>query len=248
MRTTRNPRTGLICLGTVALLALGPLAGTAGAEPEWGFFLNDSWDATANHVFKYGRTTDEVLIGDWDGDGTDSISVRRGDRFYVSNEPRGGEAERVFVYGRPGDTVLVGDWNGDGKDTLAVRRGAQYHVRNELSGGPADRVVTYGRAGDDVVVGDWDGDGEDTFAVRRGKTFYVKNAIAGGEADRVFQYGREGDIGRVDDEVLVGDWDGDGKDTLGVRRGAFRASVVAVTDADIGSSWRPGCPVAPAQL
>src|SRR5699024_6045261 len=56
-------------------------------SPAWGFFLNDSWGATANHVFKYGRTTDEVLIGDWDGDGTDSITVRRGDRFYVSNEP-----------------------------------------------------------------------------------------------------------------------------------------------------------------
>lgn len=287
MRTTRNSRTGLISLGTLALLAVGPLPGAASAEPEWGFFLNDSWDATANHVFKYGRTTDEVLIGDWDGDGTDSITVRRGDRFYVSNEPRGGAAERVFVYGRPGDVVLVGDWNGDGRDTLAVRRGAQYHVKNDLRGGPADRVVTYGRAGDDVVVGDWDGDGRDSLAVRRGKTFYVKDAIAPGDADRAFPYGREGDTvlagdwdgdgedtfavrrgkhyhvkdslgpgtadwtvayGRVDDEVLVGDWNGDGKDTLGVRRGAFHASIVAVTDAEIGSSWRPGCPVAPSQL
>ncbi|WP_226924845.1 discoidin domain-containing protein, partial [Georgenia satyanarayanai] len=35
----------------------------------YGFFLNDGWDGTPEHVFQYGRHTDEVLIGDWDGDG-----------------------------------------------------------------------------------------------------------------------------------------------------------------------------------
>ncbi|MPV39159.1 bifunctional metallophosphatase/5'-nucleotidase, partial [Georgenia subflava] len=117
------------------------------AEIPYGFFLNDSWTTKANHVFHYGRFSDEVLIGDWDGDGTDSITVRRGNVFYVSNAPRGGEAEHVYVYGRPGDTVVVGDWDGDGIDTLAVRRGAEYHVKNNLAGGPADQVVVYGRSG-----------------------------------------------------------------------------------------------------
>ncbi|MPV38977.1 glycoside hydrolase family 3 protein, partial [Georgenia subflava] len=117
------------------------------ADIPFGFFLNDSWTTKANHVFMYGKVTDGVLIGDWDGDGTDSITVRRGNVFYVNNEPRPGEAEHVYVYGRPGDTVLVGDWDGDGKDTLAVRRGAEYHVKNNLAGGPADQVVVYGRSG-----------------------------------------------------------------------------------------------------
>jgi len=285
-RTTTGLTAALAVLGTAATMALGPLP--AAAETDAGFFLNNSWDTTADHVFVYGRFTDEVLIGDWDGDGTDSITVRRGNVFHVSNEPRGGAAEHVFGYGRPGDVVLVGDWDGDGTDTLAVRRGAEYHVRNELAAGPADRVVVYGRAGDQVVVGDWDGDGEDTFAVRRGAEYHVKNAIAPGRADQVVVYGRPQDVtlagdwdgdgrdtlavrrgatyyvknsiapgtadltlvyGRADDEVMVGDWDGDGEDTLGIRRHpGFRASVVAVTAADIGSSWRPGCPVAPAGL
>ncbi|WP_324650332.1 M15 family metallopeptidase [Georgenia sp. H159] len=288
MRTTTRSTTGLVCLGAAAALVAGPLAGGAVAQTDAGFFLNDSWDGTAEHVFVYGKFTDEVLIGDWDGDGTDSITVRRGNAFYVSNEPRGGVAEHEVVYGRPGDVVLVGDWDGDGRDTLAVRRGAEYHVRNELAGGPADQVVTYGRAGDQVVVGDWDGDGEDTFAVRRGSTYYVKNSIGPGSADEVVGYGRAEDVtlagdwdgdgddtfavrrgaayfvknsiaagdadlslvyGRATDEVVVGDWDGDGDDTLGVRRlPAFRASVVAVTAADLGASWRPGCPVPPSAL
>ena len=41
----------------------------------------------------------------------------------------------------------------------------------------------------------------------------MKNSLLGGQADAVFTYGRENDA------VLVGDWDGDGKDTFAVRRG-----------------------------
>ncbi|MPV37454.1 M15 family peptidase [Georgenia subflava] len=55
--------------------------------------------------------------------------------------------------------------------------------------------------------------------------------------------------GRAGDEVYVGDWNGDGEDTLGIRRHpGFQVSIVPVTAADIGASWRPGCPVAPAGL
>jgi len=183
-------------------------------QPEHGFFLTNGWaGGLADHAFMYGRFTDEVLIGDWDGDGTDSITVRRGNSYHVNNRPSGGPAESVVVYGRPDDTVLVGDWDGDGRDTFAVRRGATYHVKNSLTGGPADRVVVYGRPGDDVLVGDWDGDGRDTFAVRRGATYHVKNTVGAGDADVVLTYGR------ATDETLAGDWDGDGKDTFAVRRG-----------------------------
>ena len=48
--------------------------------------------------------------------------------------------------------------------------------------------------------------------LRRGNTFYVKNTIASGVADEAFSYGK------TSDTVLVGDWDGDGKDTFMVRR------------------------------
>jgi len=179
----------------------------------YGFFLSDDWSGQAHHVFQYGRHTDEVLIGDWDGDGTDTIVVRRGTVYHVSNAPRGGPADYAFHYGRPDDVVLVGDWDGDGTDTLAVRRGKTYHVKNSLTGGDADHVVRYGRTDDEVMVGDWDGDGRETFAVRRGATYHVKNSLRGGDADVTFTYGR------ADDHVLTGDWDGDGEDTFAVQRG-----------------------------
>ncbi|MBD8061820.1 ExeM/NucH family extracellular endonuclease [Oceanitalea stevensii] len=178
----------------------------------FGFFLSNDWSGTAHYAFQYGRRTDEVLIGDWDGNGTDTITVRRGKQYFVNDAPQGGPASTVLTYGRADDVVLVGDWDRDGVDTLAVRRGAEYHVKNSLRGGDADHVITYGRANDEVMVGDWDGNGSDTFAVRRGATYHVKNRIAGGDADVVLTYGRPGDV------TLAGDWDGNGTDTFAIRR------------------------------
>ncbi|MGJ9634230.1 ExeM/NucH family extracellular endonuclease, partial [Actinotignum sp. GS-2025b] len=143
------------------------------------FYLSNTWQATvADLVFSYGRARDEVLVGDWDGDGVDTFAVRRGNVFYVKNSLASGAADSVFSYGRVGDEVLVGDWDGDGVDTFAVRRGNVFYVKNSLASGEADRVFSYGRVGDEVLVGDWDGDGVDTFAVRRGNVFYVKNSLA----------------------------------------------------------------------
>ncbi|PYF96298.1 hypothetical protein SAMN05216184_12118 [Georgenia satyanarayanai] len=176
------------------------------------YFLTNNFSSTANR-FTYGRANDELLVGDWDGDGRDTLAIRRDNTFYVSNSLTGGTADRTFKYGRRGDVILVGDWNGDGKDTFAVRRGAEYHVKNSVTGGDADRVFRYGRAEDTILVGDWDRDRRDTFAVRRGSVYHVKNALRGGDADTVVNYGRERDV------ILVGDWDGDGDDTFAVRRG-----------------------------
>ena len=189
-------------------LAEGREVGGSGSQ----YYLNDSWSSKANHEFNYGKTSDRVYTGDWNGDGKDSLAVRRGQTYYFSNS-LGGSASTVVNYGKSSDTVLVGDWNGDGKDTLAVRRGQTYYVTNSLSGGKASNVFNYGRAGDTVLVGDWNGDGKDTLAVRRGNVYYFSNTLSGGKASTVINYGRSSD------KVLVGDWNADRKDTLAVRRG-----------------------------
>lgn len=177
------------------------------------YFLNDQFSPYANRVFDYGNAAGRIYVGDWDGDGRDTLAYRIGSTFYVSNSNTTGPADRIFSFGRPGDRVYVGDWDGDGRDSFAVRRGKTYHVKNAMTGGDADQVIRYGRVGDDVLVGDWDGDGRDTFTVRRGSVYHVKNAIAGGDADRVVNYGRTGD------DVYVGDWNADGRDSFTVRRG-----------------------------
>ncbi|WP_413451009.1 SpoIID/LytB domain-containing protein [Georgenia phoenicis] len=185
---------------------------TAGVEPPSGFYLNDSWGPQANHEFAFGRPGDVAISGDWDGNGTDTVGIRRGNTYHLTNAHQSRTA-RTIAYGKPADEVLIGDWDGDGVDTLAVRRGRMFYINNSIASGPATTVIAYGKPGDQVLVGDWDGNGTDTLAVRRGHMYHVRNTMTSGPAHSIFGYGRPGDA------VLAGDWDGNGTDTLAVRRG-----------------------------
>lgn len=178
-----------------------------------GFYISNLWESTSvDAAFSYGRTSDEVLVGDWDGDGVDTFAVRRGNTYHVLNSIRSGDADEKFNYGRTGDVTHVGDWNGDGSDTFAVTRGNTFFVKNSLGGGSADQQFTYGRAGDEVFAGDFEGDGLDTLSIRRGNVLYVNNRLTGGSADFTYTYGN------ASDALFIGDFDGDGIDTPAVRR------------------------------
>ncbi|MDH3756097.1 MAG: SH3 domain-containing protein, partial [Acidimicrobiia bacterium] len=73
-------------------------------------------------VIGYGRAGDEVFVGDWDANGTDTFAVRRGNVIHVRNSTSSGPADVVFGYGRAGDEVFVGDWDANGTDTFVARR------------------------------------------------------------------------------------------------------------------------------
>ena len=147
-------------------------------------------DRPGRPALYYGDPGDTVLVGDWDGNGTDTFAVRRGQHLLRQERHHAPASRtRVFSYGDPGDTVLVGDWDGNGTDTLAVRRGNSYFVKNDVSTGVADRVLSYGDPSDTVLVGRWTAGAGTTLAVRRGNVFYLKYDLTTGVADRVFGYG-----------------------------------------------------------
>jgi len=170
------------------------------------YLLNNGWDTTHDNTAVVGNHYDRVLTGDFNGDGKDTVAVRRGNTYALGS--------CTHTYGRVNDETLVGDFDGDGTDTLALHRGNTIIISNTPCSSRADRTLTYGRAGDVVLVGDWNGDGKDTFAVRRGNLLYIKNRLTGAP-EITFTYGR------ASDTILVGDWNGDRKDTFAVRRGNF---------------------------
>ena len=177
------------------------------------YYVTNTFDSSAaSTAVTYGKTQDLALAGDWDGNGRDSLGLRRQNIYFLRNSLSAGSADVVVAYGRATDQVLVGDWDGNGTDTLTIRRGNQYFLSNCFHGGEADQTIAYGTVSDTVLVGDWDGDGKDTLAVRRGSTYYIKNSIAGGQADRTVV------LGRPTDQALVGDWDGNRTYTLALRR------------------------------
>ncbi|WP_180948662.1 N-acetylmuramoyl-L-alanine amidase [Actinotignum timonense] len=176
------------------------------------FFLANGWGRTADIVMDYGLRGDEILTGDWNGDGRDTLAIRRSNIFHVRDTLTSGVATRVFSFGRADDEVFVGDWDGDGVDTFAVRRGNLLLVRNSLTSGPADTVYCFGNPGDTWLVGDWNGDGVDTLAVRRGNVFIFTDNLATSAVSGEMAYGNPGD------EVLAAKIEPQ-RSTLVVRRG-----------------------------
>src|SRR5258708_6697095 len=76
---------------------------------QW-FLRTSPTSGAADISFPYGDPGDLPIVGDWNGDGVDTVGVVRGSTFYLRNSNSAGAADVSFVYGDPGDTVIVGDW------------------------------------------------------------------------------------------------------------------------------------------
>jgi hypothetical protein len=126
-----------------------------------------------------------------------------------------------FYFGNPGDVPFSGDWDCDGVQTPGLYRRSDGYVylRNSNSEGVADISFFFGDPGDFPLAGDFDSDGCDTVSIYRPaeQQFYVINDLGSndgglGAAEYSFLFGDAGD------KPFVGDFDGDGVDTVGLHR------------------------------
>ncbi|GLZ00105.1 hypothetical protein [Actinoplanes sp. NBRC 103695] len=193
------------------------------------FHLSDSLTSSSatRSPFSYGNSPMTPIKGDWDGDGSDTVSTfdKASGKFFVSNDPATGDAQYVVPFGNPGEgSPFTGDWNGDGKDQVGTRMGGTFFLRTTDVSDPAEAAtsIAFGDATDVPLAGDWDGNGTDEIGVYRPSEgrFYLRQAD--GSTVTVL-YGNPGSA------PLVGDWNNDGKDNVGVRMGNtyfFRTSEV----------------------
>jgi hypothetical protein len=184
-----------------------------GVHLRW-LLRNTNSGGAAQIAFLYGLAGDPAIpayydfpiVGDWDGNGTDTAGVVRVQpqrlTFLLRNSNTSGSAQISFSYGRFG-TPVVGDWDGNGIDTPGVVRddgldpgNEQWLLRNSNTGGRADISFVYGRGGDFPIRGDWNGDGKDTAGVVRfvpaglQSQWLLRNSNTSGPADVNFIYGR----------------------------------------------------------
>jgi hypothetical protein len=185
------------------------------------FYLSDdqSSGVSTRPVIRYGNSPMVPITGEWDGDGSDTVSTYdpTAGRFFISNNPASGAAQFTFLYGNPGGVPFVGDWDGDGKDNVGVRMGNVFFMRTSPVTSATETTVSvaYGDSPMIPLAGDWDGDGKDTVSAYDpgAGRFFISNTPASGAAQFTFLYGNPGAV------PFVGDWDGDGKDNVGVRMG-----------------------------
>jgi len=160
----------------------------------------------------YGRTSDRAYVGDWDGNGSDTLAARRGNTYFLQGDVESPTSDRAVSFGRAADETYVGDWDGDGTTTPAVRRGNVFHFTDRWEGGAADRATAFGKPGDRIFVGDWDGDGTDTLAIVRNGHLHLTDDLSTGRTSEIIRWWFPDDT-----LVHIGDWDGDGRDTIGLR-------------------------------
>jgi hypothetical protein len=176
---------------------------------------NEPGSADIVYVFGPASETGDVvpLVGDWDGDGTDSVGiyVRSTGTFFLKNANAPGDADAAFTFGPAGASLapISGDWDGDGVDTVGLYDAATgvFYLRNANAPGAADLTFVFGAANASLrpLVGDWDNDGADSIAIYDSATgaIFLKNGNVAGPGDWTFTFGAGGLLAAV-----AANWDG----------------------------------------
>jgi hypothetical protein len=223
---------------------------------ESAFYILESQGNTFRAVTFGLEGDDPSVVADYDGDGKADPAVFRGGTspgdqgwwyFLGSNNNPGGNI--TFVpWGTNGDFPAPGDYDGDGKADFVVVRddGNGYAVfwSFQTTGGVSSTY--YGLASDLIVPGDYDGDGKTDMAVVRWASgyyqwFYRPSSTGVISAAPAAVWGVNGA-----DEIVQGDYDGDGKTDFAVFRDASATFwVQTAAGTQFGVPWGQAGDVAP---
>ena len=181
-------------------------------------------------------------------------AIVNGNTWYLRNSLTSGPATTTFRYGSGGDIPVMGDWDGNGTKTPGMVRATPsggrtvytWYLRNSNTSGVADlppfvygdvTFVAVDQLGTLPVVGDWNGDGIDTVGVMmygqeaaNAVRWFLRDSNSAGPATYAMTFG----TGRG--YPVTGDWDGDGKDGIGLRPpGVWALHNTLVTSGKVGA-------------
>ncbi len=235
---------------------LPPMADTIGVYKDGVFYLrnsNTSGVADITAVFG-GAPSDLPVVGDWNGDGVDTIGVYRNDVgvYLLSDSNTSPTVTYSLVFGNPGDTPFAGRWTpdmiGSGVGVYRNSNGILYQ-KKALVTGFSDYFAVYGNPGDTGFAGDWNGDGFDSIGIYRpnDQTWYLTNnsepsGITFSDINFVWNIWVT--------NAITGDWDGDQVSTVGYRSFDFGVFVLhdanstAGADTSFAFGPTPGLPIA----
>ncbi|MDH3730575.1 MAG: Ig-like domain-containing protein [Acidimicrobiia bacterium] len=215
-----------------AIKASDPSHGTLGLGADGSFTYTHDGSASVSDSFTY-QASDGIALSNSATVMIEVIDVLPGELMPSSVglvDPSQGQwhlrdyhsgAVTSFYFGNPGDMPVFGDWNCDGVATPGLFRqsDAFAYLSNANRSQVADIRFFFGNPSDVPLAGDFNGDGCDTLSIYRPaeQRFYIMNRLGENEgglgaADDSFAFGNPGD------KPVVGDWDGDGIDEIGLHR------------------------------
>ena len=172
----------------------------------------------ADVVFDFGLTHYTPVVGDWDGNGTAHPGRLRATAPGIcATATQRRRADIAVDYGAPGDTPVVGDWDGDGTDTIGVYVGGDVVPPQQQHAGAAGRrrratALPATRRSSATGTATAPTPSACTPAAR---VVPPQHQHAGGRPTSCVALRRPGDV------PVVGDWDGNGTDTIGVYDGGW---------------------------
>ena len=198
------------------------------------------------HHDETGHTFQKCYPGDFNGDGKDDLLIHNGNSILMYRSD-GAKLDLVFraverVPGswqfKPGDRFYVGDFNGDGKDEVVVYNSTDWAMEYlgllaDDGNGGLRLVARYDNSmpgwqferDDQFYVADFDGNGRDDLFVFNGTDWaipYVAMLRSNGTSFTVvrrYDANMPGWQMRPTDQYHVGDFDGDGRQSLCVFNG-----------------------------
>lgn len=206
----------------------------------------------------FGNAGDTWLSGDFNGDGREDVAVGRLEnvttkKWWVSlsSGTAFGNAQVWSTdFGNAGDRWFTGDANGDGKDDLILARQhdptqVQWYVtlsNGSRFGQNKSWKSDFGNAGDVLLVGDFNGDGKTDVSAGRQLTptqvrWYV--ALSTGSSFGNYQIWDE-DFGNAGDSWYIGDFNGDGRTDLAVRRQQSVTQIRWYVEISLGNQFGGG--------
>jgi hypothetical protein len=212
------------------------------ATAGWGL-RNESGSPLTPVIFGPAGAPDVLPIaGDWDGDGADSVGLyqRSNATFYLRDDE--GVDMAPVAFGTPGRTdvwPIAGDFDGDGRDTVGLYQQSDATFSILVDGGVRSAPLAVGtalRTDALPVVGDWDGNGRDSVGVyQQADTTLTLVDDNGAPIDpaTVARPAPPAGTNPFDTFPVAGDWDGDGRDTVGLMvRGADEFTLPSPTATD----------------
>ena len=181
------------------------------------YFVRSSNGSTLSKI--WGVTGDKIVLGDYNGNGTDEIAIYRDGAWWILDEQGNGY---VRYWGQAGtDQPVPADYDGDGKTDIAIWRKTDGYWWILYSGygngfssvGTSNSQWGLPSFGDIPVAGDYTGDGRADLAVFRplDGTWYVKNLVNDSIISQ--QWGINGDVPLAEQDV-----NGDGTNDFTVFR------------------------------
>jgi hypothetical protein len=158
----------------------------------------------------WGLESDQIVPGDYDGDGLNDPAVFRDGLWYVLTSSTGGYS--IGNFGLPGDRPVPSDFDNDGKADLSVFRQGIWHSLASSNG--SYQAVQFGIGSDLPIPSDFDSNRRSDVAVFRDGVWYVRyqNELP----MRTIQFGVQ------TDKAVPADYDGDKKtDYAIVRKGTW---------------------------